>query len=126
MIKANPLLEVRGLVTVPSKKKSDNNAGRNIRHSGELNTVPLSSAVPPSQHTASFQQSSSLDSNTNGRRGSRVNPQPRERNSFVRRSLSAGPPVSRLQANEATETMNIRRIQSVADIQSKCFFTSFL
>ncbi|XP_021940377.1 uncharacterized protein LOC110840019 isoform X2 [Zootermopsis nevadensis] len=117
MIKANPLLEARGLITVPPKKKTEN-AGGNNRHTAQSNTVPLSSAVPPClQHVTSFKQSSSLNLNSNERRGRRVNPQPVKRNVFVRRSLSTGPPVSRFQANKATENMNIRRIKSAVDIK---------
>jgi hypothetical protein len=116
MIKANPLLEARGLVTIPPKKKTQNTAGRNTGHTGDLHTVPLSSSL---QHRATFMQSSSLDSNGNEMQGSRVNAQPVKTESFVRRSLSAGPPVNRLQANNATEATNIRRIQSTADIRGK-------
>jgi hypothetical protein len=122
MIKANPLLEAHGLVTILSNKTENNDsnplAGRKIGQAGQLNTVPLPSTVPP-QHRILSKPSSSLDSDANERQGSKVNPQLKKTNSFGRRSLSVGSPVGRSKANEASEVMNIRRIQSVADMQGK-------
>jgi hypothetical protein len=123
MIKANPLLEAHGLVTILSNKRTENNAsnplaGRKIGQAVQLNTVPLSSTVPP-QHRILPKPSISLDSDANERQRSKVNPQLKKTNSFGRRSLSVDSPVGRSKANEVSEAMNIRRIQSVADMQGK-------
>jgi len=122
MIKANPLLEARGLITLPSKvKKADHNYDKLLvgRNTGQLNTFPLSSTKKPSlQHRALFKPSSSLKNKVTSahsvsdyRKGSRDNP----------RSISVGPPIWRLPANEASKAVSIRRIQSAADIQGKMF-----
>jgi hypothetical protein len=131
MIKANPLLEVRGLITRPSKNKVAESKTSNLlagRNTGRLNTLPSSSAAKPSlKHTSSFKSSVSFkntvkpaDSIANDKQSSEVYSVPIKRCSSARRSLSSGPLLDRSQFNE-DDDKKIRRIHSVANIQGKVF-----
>jgi hypothetical protein len=131
MIKANPLLEARGLIARPSKNKVAENKASNLlagRNTGQLNAFPSSLAVKPSlQHTASFKPSvsfkntKSIHSNANNKQSSGVYSTSTKRCSSARRSLSAGPPLKKSPLNEVNDAKNIRRIRSVANIQGKVF-----
>ncbi|PNF32049.1 hypothetical protein B7P43_G05730 [Cryptotermes secundus] len=127
MIKANPLLEARGLVTRPSKNKVAENKASNLlagRNTGQLNAFPSTSAVKSSlQLTASFKSSfsfkntvKSIDSIANDKQSSGVYSASIKRCSSARRSLSADPPLNKSVFTEVGDTKNIRRIHSVANI----------
>lgn len=132
MIKANPLLEARGLVARPSKNKVAENKASNLlagRNPGQLNAFPSTSVLKSSQqHTAPFKSSfsfkstvKSIDSIANDKSSSGVYSASIKRCISARRSLSADPPLNNSVFNEVDDAKNIRRIRSVANIPGKVF-----
>jgi hypothetical protein len=127
MIKANPLLETRGFITLRSDHKQAANPSVE-RSIDQLNAVQSAAVQPSLQHEASLNLSryqknkiTYVNSVTNDRQSGRYNPLPIKQNSSLRRSLSAGPPV-RSAASKVDEALTFRRIQSVANFQGKMCF----